>query len=442
MRSILRCFAVLLALLFFLSGCSYAGTPVQPPTSTSSPTSQPTIQPTITSPTPPSSPSVNPTPTAGEIQVHFIDVGQGDSILIRAPDGKAMLIDGGDTDTGVVQYLKSKGITRLDMVVATHPHADHIGGLVQVLKAIPVAKVITNGQPTTTKTYENFLDAIAAAKSEYVEVKRGDSLRLGDLVLSVLNPASKGNDLNNNSVVLRLAYGKVSFLFTGDAQAEAEASMTASSVSPITATILKVGHHGSRTSSSPAFLALVKPQVAIYSAGINNDYGHPHPETLAALAAVGATVYGTDVNRTVIVTTDGNTFQVSPVTGQPRGPPSVQPTSTLTPVPVATPLPVIASTSEALSLEVISVTSPVAPGGNATLVAKTAPGASCTITVYYKSGPSSASGLTTKTADANGNVSWTWKVGTSTTPGNWRISTTASKDGQSVTKETTFTVGK
>jgi len=358
-----------------------------------------------------------------------------------------MLIDGGDTDTGVVQYLKSKGITRLDVVVATHPHADHIGGLVQVLKAIPVAKVITNGQPTTTKTYENFLDAIAAAKSEYVEVKRGDIIRLGNIQFTVLSPASIiGDDLNNNSLVLRLVYGKVSFLFDGDAQAEAEASMAASSVSPVSATILKVGHHGSRTSSSPAFLSLVKPEVAIYSAGRNNAYGHPHPETLAALAAVGATVYGTDVNGTVIVTTDGNTFKVSPVTGQPRGPPSVQPTSTTTSTsditPTATTPPALVPTSGTMSLEVISVTSPVAPGGNANLLAKTVPGASCSITVYYKSGPSTASGLTPKTADANGGVSWTWKVGTSTTPGNWRISVTASKDGQSVTKETTFTVGK
>ncbi len=354
-----------------------------------------------------------------------------------------MLIDGGDTDTGVVQYLKSKGITRLDIVVATHPHADHIGGLVQVLKAMPVAKVITNGQPTTTKTYENFLDVIAAAKAEYVEVKRGDTINLDGLVFTVLNPANiLSDDLNNNSVVLRLVYGKVSFLFEGDAEIKAEAGMATSVVSPFTATILKVGHHGSRTSSSPSFLALVKPEVAIYSAGKGNMYGHPHPETLAALAAVGATVYGTDVNGTVIVTTDGNTYKVSPATGQPRGPPSVQPTATPTLAPVVTNLPVLVPPSGALNLESISVTSPVAPGGTATLTIKTAPGASCNITVNYKSGPSQAQGLEAKVADANGNVSWTWKVGTTTTPGNWPISVAVSKDGQSVIKETTFTVGK
>jgi competence protein ComEC len=445
MKSVLRSISLLIATVILLAGCSTPYVPIQ---QTAAPTvdqhTQAATTPSQTATTSPQS-QFSTTPS-GSLQVHFIDVGQGDSVLIQTSGGTSMLIDGGDTDMGIVQYLKSKGVTQLDTVVATHPHADHIGGLVQVLKAIPVAKVVTNGQPTTTKTYENFLDAIAAAKSEYVEVKRGDSLHLDNIVFTVLNPVSiNGDDLNNNSLVLRLVYGKVSFLFEGDAQAEAEASMAASSVSLVSATILKVGHHGSRTSSSPAFLSLVKPEVAIYSAGRNNAYGHPHPETLMALAAVGATVYGTDVNGTIIVTTDGNTYKVSPTTGQPRGPPSVQPTSSPTSSPAIAPATtpsVVAPSSLALSLEVTSVTSPVAPGANATLLANTFPSASCTITVYYKSGPSTASGLTPKTADANGNVSWTWKVGTNTTPGNWRISVTASKDGQSVTKETTFTVGK
>lgn len=237
-----------------------------------------------------------------------------------------MLIDGGEADSGALQYLMGKGINHLDLVVATHPHADHIGGLVKILKTIPVAKVVTNGQPTTTKTYENFLDAIASAKAQYVEVKRGDSLRLGDLAFAVLNPVSpKGEDLNDKSLVLRLVYNKVSFLFTGDAETKAEEAMSVSSFSPVEATILKVGHHGSRSSSTPAFLDLVKPEVAVYSAGKGNSYGHPHAETIAALLAVGAQIYGTDVNGTVVVTTDGVTYQVSPVTGQPRGPPKVLP---------------------------------------------------------------------------------------------------------------------
>ena len=145
-------------------------------------TNTPTQQPTSTS-TQESTPGITQ-----PLQVHYIDVGQGDAILIIAPDGQTMLIDGGETNTGIVQYLQSKGIQHLNLVVATHPHSDHIGGLVQVLNAIPVDKVITNGQSHTTSVYENFLDAIASAKAEYVEVKRGDTITLGSLVFNVLNP--------------------------------------------------------------------------------------------------------------------------------------------------------------------------------------------------------------------------------------------------------------
>jgi len=306
MRRAYRLVLALLLVALAAAGCATASQQV----ATATPAAEPTAAP------------------SGSLQVHFIDVGQGDSILVVAPDGKTMLIDGGEADSGALQYLQKKGIKRLDVVVATHPHADHIGGLVQVLKAVPVARVVTNGQSHTTRTYEDFLDAIAAAKAEYVEVKRGDTVALGSLTFTVLNPTpGMGDDMNNNSVVLRLAFGKVSFLFEGDAQTDAETSMSVSSFSPVQATILKVAHHGSRTSSSPAFLALVKPKVAIYSAGLGNSYGHPHPETIAALLAVGATIYGTDVNGTVIVTTDGITYKVEAAKGQPRAPPAVSTTS-------------------------------------------------------------------------------------------------------------------
>ncbi len=365
-------------------------------------------------------------PTAisnGPLQVHFIDVGQGDAILILAPDGQTMLIDGGDTDTGVVQYLKSKGIQHLNFVVATHPHSDHIGGLVQVLKAIPVDKVVTNGQAHTTSTYEHFLDAIATAKAVYAEVKRGDTITLGSLKFDVLSPVSITGDMNNNSVVLRLVFGKVTFLFMGDAQADAEASMLAAGLIQKT-DILKVGHHGSRSSSSPAFLSAVKPAVAIYSAGLGNDYGHPHRETIQALQAIGAAIYGTDVNGSIIVTSDGSGYSIETAKqGQAQAPPVVQPTA-----------------SSGLSIEVVSLTSPIAPGGRASLTIKTTPGAACTITVYYKSGPSQAQGLGPQTADSNGSVTWSWKVGSKTTPGTWRIVVTASINGQTISQEIPFVV--
>lgn len=321
MKTVPRCLALFIAVILLAAGCSLPASQIVPQSSTA--TQPTTSQSSVTATTTSSLPTVSDTPTGtalptGTVQVHFIDVGQGDAILIQAPDGKTMLIDGGEADSGALQYLQSKGITKLDVVVATHPHADHIGGLAEILNTIPTTRVVTSGQMHTTRTFERFLDAIAAARAEYVEVKRGDTIRLGDLVFSVLNPVSAaGDDLNNGSVVLRLVYGNVSFLLTGDAEKEAESAMSVSSFSPVQATILKVGHHGSRTSSSRAFLDLVKPEVAVYSAGKGNSYGHPHPETITALKAVGAKIYGTDVNGTITVNTDGKAYSVQTAKGGP-----------------------------------------------------------------------------------------------------------------------------
>lgn len=308
-------------------------TPAPSPTATTEP---PTPEPPTATPIPPTeaptmAPTSAPAPVSGSLQVHFIDVGQGDAILIVAPDGKAALIDGGESGSGVLAYLRALGVERLDLVIATHPHADHIGGLVDVLNGIPVAEVVTSGQMHTTRTYERFLDGIAAAQAIYTEVGRGDSLQLGGLTLDVLHPASAaGDDFNNASLVLRLAYGQVAFLFTGDAEAQTEASILAAGYD-VRANILKVGHHGSRTSSSATFLARVQPEVAVYCAGAGNSYGHPHGETLAALTQSGAQVYGTDTHGTVIVTTDGTGYAVAVAQpAPPRAPPVVdapQPTT-------------------------------------------------------------------------------------------------------------------
>lgn len=242
-----------------------------------------------------SAPTFTPVLLAGsKLLIHVIDVGQGDSILIQTPEGKTILIDGGEASSGVIPYFEHLGITNIDVMVATHPHADHIGGLVEILGAIPVSKVITNGEPHTTLTYEHFLDAIATAKAEYVEVKRGDVISVGSINFLVLSPVAITNsDMNQNSVILRVTFGKTTILLMGDAGADTERDIIASGL-PLKADILKVGHHGSKSASTPEFLSIVNPGVAIYSAGINNTYGHPAPEILAALSAVGATIYGTD----------------------------------------------------------------------------------------------------------------------------------------------------
>jgi beta-lactamase superfamily II metal-dependent hydrolase len=403
----------------------------EPPTATAtaqSPTATTIVveqaTPEAEAPTPAPTTTTDVSPATGTLTVHFIDVGQGDAILIQSPDGKNMLIDGGERNTGVVAYLAATGVSKLDIVAATHPHSDHIGGLVDVLKSIPVDKVVTNGQEHTSGLYESFLDEIIASQAEYVEVKAGDTIQLGMLTLEVLGPISLTSSLNNGSLVLRLVYGDIAFLFTGDAEAQAESRILSSGRS-VQAQILKVGHHASNTSSTQAFVNAVSPEVAVYQAGVGNKYGHPHAEIIARLSAM-AEVYGTDQHGTVIVTTDGMTYTVS--------------TQKQASQPAPAPTVVQAEAPAQLSLEVLSHTSPISAGSTANLKIKTLPGAECTITVYYKSGASKASGLDPKTANANGEVSWSWKVGSNTSPGDWRIVVTASQGGKTAMKEIEFIV--
>jgi competence protein ComEC len=288
------------------------------PTSIAASTETTVPQATDTSTPVPSTITVIPTEktTGTPLVVTFIDVGQGDSILIVAPDGQTLLIDGGSAGKGALTYLIQKGIKKIDIMVATHPHEDHIGGLVEVLYALSVKKVITNGQMDTTSVYEHFLDGIKYAKAEYGEVTRGNTINLGSLAFSVLSPATiSGTDLNHNSLVLRLIYGKTIFLFTGDADMDAERGILASGL-PVEANILKVGHHGSCGSSSPAFLDAVKPEVAIYSAGLNNQYGHPCAGTINALNSRNIIILGTDVNGTIIVTVSGDGYAITNSAGK------------------------------------------------------------------------------------------------------------------------------
>ena len=249
-----------------------------------------------------------PPPKSENLTVYFIDVGQGDSILLDLNDTE-VLIDGGDESPGVVSYIDDYIDGSLEVMVATHPHADHIGGLIGVLNAFEVDEIWLNGDTSTSATYSQFMSAVNSEGAEVHVARRGDTIHAGNLTFNVLNPVNLSGTINNNSIVLSLSYGQVDFLFTGDAEQEAEASMLAVGIVP-DVEILKVGHHGSRTASSMQFLQAAKPECAVYMAGQGNSYGHPHQETLTALTQVAAETYGTDTCGTIVVTTDGKSFSV------------------------------------------------------------------------------------------------------------------------------------
>ncbi len=245
---------------------------------------------------------------SGQLMVHFIDVGQGDAILVDYGTYE-MLIDGGRYGA-CAAYIASYVDGAIEVMVATHPDADHIGGLIDVLDAFIVEHIWLNGDTATTQTYSNFMAKVNAEGAQVHQAQRGDQISLSTLTFDVLHPALPlDSDINENSIVLGLSFGQVDFLFTGDVESGGEASMvSAGLIHDIE--ILKVAHHGSKYSSTASFLAVAQPEIAIYSAGVGNSYGHPAPETITRLQNIGATIYGTDTYGTIVVTTDGETYNL------------------------------------------------------------------------------------------------------------------------------------
>lgn len=252
--------------------------------------------------------------TGNELKVHFLDVGQGDSIFIELPDNKTMLIDASEKEYAdrITTYIYSCGYNSLDYVVATHPHSDHIGGMADVIGSFSVGNVILSPATHTTKTYTNMLTAIDNSGAKVTLGTAGTELFSdGDLSAVVIAPVTEDySDLNNSSVMIMLSYCEKKFLFTGDAEEEEEYTVTAD----VKCDVLKVGHHGSSTSTSGAFLTAASPEYAVISCGAGNSYGHPHTETIDKLKKAGVNIYRTDLQGDIVMTCDGKniTVNVSP----------------------------------------------------------------------------------------------------------------------------------
>jgi len=247
----------------------------------------------------------------GEAAVHFIDVGQGDSVLVQTNQG-SVLIDGGDNHMGdrVVTYLRNAGISELTYVIATHPHADHIGGLIAVLNEFPVGTLIMPPVTHTTRTFERFLDAIENNDVPLKEPVAGNTFSVGDAVFTIIAPNSSGHqNLNDYSVSVRIVVGSTSFIVTGDAEEISELEMIQAG-HYLSADALRVGHHGSRTSTTQEFLDAVNPSIAVISVGRDNGHGHPHRVVMDRLQDAGIRIYRTDEHGHIVMVTDGTYISI------------------------------------------------------------------------------------------------------------------------------------
>ena len=266
-----------------------------------------------TTPEPQSTPAPNPI-TSG-VTVHYIDVGQGDSILIELPNSRCMLIDAGEKEYGetVANYVKNCGYTAIDFLVITHPHTDHMGGMQYVVENLVIKKVYMPSATNSTKAFENMVKAIQAEGCPVVEAKAGvNILKETDLVIDILAPnGQEYESLNDFSAVVKLTYGQHKFLFMGDAETKSEKEITAD----VSADFVKVGHHGSTTSSGSAFVKATGAKYAIIQVGEGNDYNHPKEKIVNRWKDAGATILRTDLDGTIVISTDGTNYHIQTKAG-------------------------------------------------------------------------------------------------------------------------------
>ena len=350
------------------------------------------------------------------LRVNYIDVGQGDSIFIQLPNKETMLIDAGEAYEvdNVINYLNNLGITKIDYAVGTHPHTDHIGGLEEVINTFDIGSIYMPRASSTSKTYEDLLTTISNKGLKIKTAKSGVVVLDDDnLKLEFIAPNSDSySELNNYSAVLKLTYLDNTFLFMGDAETLSENEIT----SNVDADVIKVGHHGSDSSSSLEFVKKVSPEYAIIMVGEGNSYNHPYQSIIDRYESVGAKVLRTDLDGNIVCDSDGVDVTCS-------GDKDSSSNSS--------------SSAAASNINLVSLTSPISRGSDVTVSIKGLPNTTYDIDVIYSSGESKASGLEDKTSDSEGNVSWTFKVSSNVKPGTYEVKITDGEDSASYSLEVT-----
>lgn len=303
MKNLIQKFLTLLILFsFIITGCSSINSILDNATSSPAATQESSTNKTNTDPS--KIPDIS-TQTTSELLVHFIDVGQADCILVEN-QGETVLIDSGnraDFDT-IQNYLNNLGVTTINHFILTHPHEDHIGSAAKIVKNFNIEKVYMTDATADSSIYTSLIEELSKKEIVPIYPAPGDNFSIGETAFTFLGPVSTYKDVNSMSLVVRADFGSSSFLFTGDCTDEAEKDMLSAGVN-LEAQVLKVGHHGSRESSTYVFLKAVNPEYSVISVGTDNDYGHPTEEALSRLNDVGSTLFRTDQSGTIIATCNG-----------------------------------------------------------------------------------------------------------------------------------------